>query len=62
LRLGQALPVGGNWGECRMETVQPDDTDPAPLRAPPPHVGSIIVRFVGLLLASMTALALLWSR
>jgi hypothetical protein len=45
-----------------MKSVRPDNTDPIPLRNPSPHVGTIMIRFVGLLLAAVVVLALLWSR
>jgi hypothetical protein len=46
-----------------METetiIQPDDADPMPLRS---HhgVGTLIIRFVGLLLLAVTVLALVWT-
>ena len=45
-----------------MESVRPDNTDPIPLRRPPQSMGSIMIRFVGLLLVSVVVLALIWSR
>ena len=45
-----------------MKTVRPDNSDPIPLRSPPQHVGTIMIRFVGLLLAAVVVLALIWSR
>jgi hypothetical protein len=45
-----------------MQTVRPDNSDPIPLRTEQQHVGSIMVRFVGLLLAAVVVLALIWSR
>ena len=45
-----------------MKTVRPDNSDPIPLRTQPQHVGTITVRFVGLLLAAVVVLALIWSR
>jgi hypothetical protein len=45
-----------------MKTVRPDNSDPIPLRAQPQHVGTIMIRFVGLLLAAVVVLALIWSR
>ena len=45
-----------------MKTVRPDNSDPIPLRTQPQHVGTIVIRFVGLLLAAVVALALIWSR
>ena len=45
-----------------MNSVRPDNTDPMPLRSVTPGVGTIIIRFVGLLLVSVVVLALIWSR
>jgi hypothetical protein len=45
-----------------MKSVRPDNSEPIPLRRPPQHVGSIMIRFVGLLLTAVAALALIWSR
>jgi hypothetical protein len=45
-----------------METIRPDQTDPIPLRQPPQRMGTIMIRFVGLLLVAIVVLALIWSR
>ena len=45
-----------------MKTVRPDNSNPIPLRTPPHNVGTIMIRFVGLLLAAVLVLALIWSR
>ena len=45
-----------------MKTIRPDNSDPIPLRPQPQHVGTIMIRFVGLLLAAIVVLALIWSR
>ena len=45
-----------------MESARPDNTDPIPLRRSPQSMGSIMIRFVGLLLASVVVLALIWNR
>lgn len=45
-----------------MESVRPDTTDPIPVRRPGQGVGSIVLRFIGLLLVSVAVLALIWSR
>jgi hypothetical protein len=45
-----------------MQSVRPDDTTPIPLRQSPHHVGTILLRFVGLLLAATVVMALVWSR
>lgn len=49
------------WISC-MKTVRPDNSDPIPLRTQPQHVGTIMIRFVGLLVAAIVVLALIWSR
>jgi hypothetical protein len=45
-----------------MKTVRPDSSDPIPLRTPPQNMGTIMIRFVGLLAAAVVVLALIWSR
>jgi hypothetical protein len=45
-----------------MKSIRPDHTDPIPLRPPPPGMGTIMIRFVGLLAVAVVALALAWSR
>jgi hypothetical protein len=45
-----------------MKNIRPDTTDPIPLRASPPRMGTIMIRFVGLLFIAVAALALAWSR
>jgi hypothetical protein len=45
-----------------MKTVRPDNSDPIPLQTQPQHVGTIMIRFVGLLVAAIAVLALIWSR
>jgi hypothetical protein len=45
-----------------MKSVRPDNPDPIPLRSEPPRMGTIMIRFVGLLVAAVVALALVWSR
>ena len=45
-----------------MKTVRPDNGDLIPLRTLPQHVGTIMIRFVGLLLAAVVVLAMIWSR
>jgi hypothetical protein len=44
-----------------MAGIRPDNTDPIPLRAAP-RVGTIVLRFVGLLFLTVAVLALLYSR
>jgi hypothetical protein len=45
-----------------MQTIRPDNTDPIPLRSSPPRMGTIMIRFVGLLVVAVVLLALAWSR
>ena len=45
-----------------MESIRPGNTDPIPARASQHHVGTILIRFVGILIASIAVMALLWSR
>jgi hypothetical protein len=45
-----------------MKSVRPDNPDPIPLQSAPPPMGTIMIRFVGLLVAGVAVLALIWSR
>jgi hypothetical protein len=45
-----------------MESIRPDNTDPIPLRTSPHGVGTLTIRFVGLLIAAIAVMALIWSR
>jgi hypothetical protein len=45
-----------------MESVRPDDTNPIPMQRSQQSMGSIMIRFVGLLLVAVVILALIWSR
>jgi hypothetical protein len=45
-----------------MESVRPDNTDPIPLQHSPRSMGTILIRFVGLLAVAVVVLALIWSR
>ncbi|WP_316225879.1 hypothetical protein [Bradyrhizobium sp. SZCCHNS3052] len=47
-----------------METIRPHNTDPIPLRPKPQRIGTIMVRFVGLLVVAMAMaiMVLIWSR
>ena len=53
------LVVGGNQS---VKTVRPNNTDPIPVRTSAPKMGTIMVRFVVILLVAVALLALLWSR
>jgi hypothetical protein len=43
-----------------MNSVRPDNTDPIPLQASPHRMGTILIRFVGLLIVAVMILALAW--
>jgi hypothetical protein len=45
-----------------MQSIRPDNTDPIPLRHAPPRMGTIMIRFVGLLLVAVVILVLAWNR
>jgi hypothetical protein len=45
-----------------METIRPENTDPIPLRTAPQRMGTIMIRFIGLLVVAIAVLALIWSR
>ncbi len=45
-----------------MQSIRRENTDPIPLRNPPHRMGTIMIRFVGLLIVAVALLALAWSR
>ena len=45
-----------------MQNVQPDNMDSTPLRQSSHSVGTIVIRFVGLLTLAVVAMTLIWSR
>lgn len=45
-----------------MQNIRPENTDSLPLRVASPRVGTIMIRFVALLTASIAMLAFIWSR
>ncbi|WP_426440163.1 hypothetical protein [Bradyrhizobium genosp. P] len=45
-----------------MQSVRPDNTDPIPLRQSQQSVGTIMIRFVGLLVAVTVVMVLIWNR
>jgi hypothetical protein len=49
-------------GNKPVKTVRSNTTDPIALRASPPKMGTIVVRFVILLFVAVVLLALAWSR
>jgi hypothetical protein len=52
----------GFFGDFCMESVRPDNTDPIPLRRSSHSMGTILIRFIGLLAVAVVVLALIWSR
>jgi hypothetical protein len=45
-----------------MDSIRPEEADPIPLRATPHRVGTIMLRFVGLLFLAVVALTLVYVR
>ena len=45
-----------------IEAIQRNNADPIPLRTSQHRIGTLVLRFVGLLFLSITALALVWIR
>jgi len=45
-----------------MESFRPEKTDPIPLRHSPHRMGTIMIRFCGLLIVAVVVLALIYSR
>ncbi|MFT4119335.1 hypothetical protein [Bradyrhizobium sp.] len=45
-----------------MESIRPDNSDPIPLRPAPNQFGTIMLRFVGLLVVAIAVLAFVYSR
>jgi hypothetical protein len=45
-----------------MESIRPDNTDPIPSRTEPQNVGTILIRFAGLLIVAILVLAVIWLR
>jgi hypothetical protein len=45
-----------------MQNVQPDNMDSMPLRQSSHSMGTLVIRFVGLLTFAVVAMTLLWSR
>ena len=58
-----AVTRGGEQllGHMPMQRVQPDDTTPLPLRQSSHSMGTLMIRFVGLLTLTVIAMTLLWS-
>lgn len=45
-----------------MESFRPQKTDPIPLRTSPPRIGTVMIRFCGLLAIVVAVLTLLYLR
>ena len=45
-----------------MQNVQPENIDSMPLRPSARSMGTIMIRFVGLLAVAVVAMTLIWSR
>jgi hypothetical protein len=45
-----------------VTSIRPDNSDRIPLRPSPPGMGTLVIRFVGLLVVAVVVLALAWSR
>jgi hypothetical protein len=58
----QAPLKGGKFGPIFMQSIRPETTDPIPLRNSTPGMGTIMIRFVGLLVVAVVVLALVWNR
>jgi hypothetical protein len=59
----QASSRGGKLRGTKFhEKHRSDRTDPIAVAAPPPGMGTIMIRFVGLLVVAVVVLALAWSR
>jgi hypothetical protein len=43
-----------------MKTIRPDNADPIPLRVSTHRMGTIMIRFVGLLFLAVVVMALAW--
>jgi hypothetical protein len=45
-----------------MQSVQPDNANPMPLRQSPHGMGTLMIRFVGLLAVAVVLMTLIWNR
>jgi hypothetical protein len=60
---GLAPHVRGDTGTRRdMESFRPEKTDPIPLRPTPHQIGTIMIRFCGLLVIAVVVLTLIYIR
>jgi hypothetical protein len=49
-------------GTPAMQNVQPDNMNSVPLRQSSHSMGTLVIRFVGLLTLAVVAMTLIWSR
>jgi hypothetical protein len=49
------------WDTAAMQNVQPDNMNSMPLRQSSHGVGTIALRFVGMLMLAVVAMILIWS-
>jgi hypothetical protein len=45
-----------------MKTIRPSNADPIPLRYAPPPIGTVMIRFAGVLILAAIVLAVVWLR
>jgi hypothetical protein len=45
-----------------MKTIRPGNTDPIPLRNVAPPIGTVMLRFAGVLILAAIVLAVVWLR
>jgi hypothetical protein len=45
-----------------MQSVQPDNANPIPLRQSSHGMGTLLIRFVGLLTVAVVLMTLIWNR
>jgi hypothetical protein len=56
------VTAGTFWDTPAMQNVQPDNMDSMPLRRSSHSMGTLVIRFVGLLTLAVVAMTLIWSR
>jgi hypothetical protein len=50
------------FGAYLMESIRPNQSESTPVQPSSHHVGTILIRFVGILFMAVAVLALLYSR
>jgi len=61
-RAGPLTRRAFSFGTYPMESIGQNNSEPIPVQVSQHHVGTIVIRFVGLLIVSVAVMALLWSR